>query len=949
MVPLNFPENSDSSPEIYVIFTRAKLMFGKGSRTRDEPPSALRSATSQYNPEAAFASPDNAVDISISAATNISKMPILSQASLQYDGLCMTSTTLQPLLRKIWDYSSAEWSYPETSIEGAAGHRYWLPNGWLADEWVYFFQLAPDRFLKMAPESVRAAFKTQTDDSLLVGPSFADAIQAQAIEHEKSETEANFCRMIGGSPELHPLEISSQDVLLQPLGKDSFGKSISLSEALYPPMSQEVLLDVTKISSRKRLRDTDTPHGNQSGDESGASSNGRSPKRTRRATSDLWTRQLLRQNPQRAASSKIAASASTNVLTQRTTGYPVIVPAVAAPATPHVFPLNSDPTGAVAFIPDQAALSTVGRLLQSHSVHPPMKLPGGALPTGSQSRAWSAQRIRTWVEIENKPLSRLPSTAFSAHGNEMTNFRTPESIDPRCCPFETSIEENFAYFPNTCTINREMCFRASKHWSPMMIARYIIAYQFASMDAFAKKHAGLRPTASLQSNSTESGLKAPNNNLHDYFLFHMGDGVVRPPTGRGAQMLTRVIEHIRNVTGDRNVQLSQAATYARTHGITVPAEEQMDFKNLDAEDKPSLALIVTAMSDYRNKFGEDEVTASQPCNPQPAPPNLGGSQHGPRSAVPAAPLNTGPAPVANPAVSSLSKSRHRQPQPPVTLTLRGSGSLLLALQDQTPLPILPHGRRLGLRPAGEVGKYSYEWSDGRKLAWSLLQGGPLPDDATAPRNNPHTSRSTWHHIDLRLTGMIPITIVEILTVIQLLRSFNLASNDSRLRDGGWAVYEIREFIFWSRNIAIHDLEALKRPTMQRQITADPEWILETNNQAAGYQMASISTDRSRNESTGVSGLTDCLLVSLAEGVVHFPQGVDRGLLSVAVKHAVQRHHEHVWFSQLEEYVHHFQLIAPATFAATAAVQDRAALDRLFRSGNRAVRSWWEANGYTHDR
>lgn len=114
-------------------------------------------------------------------------------------------------------------------------------------------------------------------------------------------------------------------------------------------------------------------------------------------------------------------------------------------------------------------------------------------------------------------------------------------------------------------------------------------------------------------------------------------------------------------------------------------------------------------------------------------------------------------------------------------------------------------------------------------------------------------------------------------------------------------------------------------------------------------MASISTDRSRNESTGVSGLTDCLLVSLAEGVVHFPQGVNRGLLSVAVKHAVQRHHEHVWFSQLEEYVHHFQLIAPATFAATAAVQDRAALDRLFRSGNRAVRSWWEANGYTHDR
>ena len=135
-----------------------------------------------------------------------------------------------------------------------------------------------------------------------------------------------------------------------------------------------------------------------------------------------------------------------------------------------------------------------------------------------------------------------------------------------------------------------------------IVSRSKIAYQVASMNAFTKKHPGLLPTASLQSNSTESGLKAPNNKLHDYFLFHMGDGVVRPPTDRQAQMLTRVIEHVRTVTGDRNVRLSQAATYAQTHGITVPAREQMDFTNLDAEDKPSPALMDTAMSDYRNKF-----------------------------------------------------------------------------------------------------------------------------------------------------------------------------------------------------------------------------------------------------------------------------------------------------------------------------------------------------------
>jgi hypothetical protein len=87
----------------------------------------------------------------------------------------------------------------------------------------------------------------------------------------------------------------------------------------------------------------------------------------------------------------------------------------------------------------------------------------------------------------------------------------------------------------------------------------------------------------------------------------MGDGVVRLPTGRGAQMLTRVIYHVRNVSGDRNVLLSEAAAYARQHNITVPAHEQMNFMNLDIEDRlPSAAMLATMKADYRAKHaGED--------------------------------------------------------------------------------------------------------------------------------------------------------------------------------------------------------------------------------------------------------------------------------------------------------------------------------------------------------
>jgi hypothetical protein len=102
----------------------------------------------------------------------------------------------------------------------------------------------------------------------------------------------------------------------------------------------------------------------------------------------------------------------------------------------------------------------------------------------------------------------------------------------------------------------------------------------------------------------DSGLKGEDSVVHDYPIYHLGDGVVRPPTGRQAQMLTRVIHHVRNVTRDRNVTLSHAATYAQRHGITVPTYERMGT-NLDVEDALSDALRRTIKADYMRKYGKD--------------------------------------------------------------------------------------------------------------------------------------------------------------------------------------------------------------------------------------------------------------------------------------------------------------------------------------------------------
>jgi hypothetical protein len=257
------------------------------------------------------------------------------------------------------------------------------------------------------------------------------------------------------------------------------------------------------------------------------------------------------------------------------------------------------------------------------------------------------------MNIEGHPYRELPITAFSIYGDEHSRGHTPKSVDPRCCPFDTTVEElltvshiqdyfrlfmliRIQYLTLASSTNRELLSRVKASWTAQQMVHYVVSAkptkcntwtrtnekqyyahdlqdrgtydrtrlqkQFKKCEqTFEASNPGHVATASMANISTESSLAGDDKNTHDYFLHAMGENVVNHPTGRAAQMLTRVIRHVVEVTGDRDVRLSQAAQYAARHGIVVPQNERM-AANLDVADSPNAAVILTARNQYFQKF-----------------------------------------------------------------------------------------------------------------------------------------------------------------------------------------------------------------------------------------------------------------------------------------------------------------------------------------------------------
>ena len=90
----------------------------------------------------------------------------------------------------------------------------------------------------------------------------------------------------------------------------------------------------------------------------------------------------------------------------------------------------------------------------------------------------------------------------------------------------------------------------------------------------------------------------------DYYVHDLAEGVQddHHPTGKGAQLLTRVIEHVREV-GDHDLLLSGVVEYAQQHDIVVPVSDQLTG-GVDVEDKAARNRHKKTVADsYVAKFG----------------------------------------------------------------------------------------------------------------------------------------------------------------------------------------------------------------------------------------------------------------------------------------------------------------------------------------------------------
>ncbi|KAH3960739.1 hypothetical protein HBH70_172360 [Parastagonospora nodorum] len=278
----------------------------------------------------------------------------------------------------------------------------------------------------------------------------------------------------------------------------------------------------------------------------------------------------------------------------------------------------------------------------------------------------------------------------------------------------------------------------------------------------------------------------------------------------------------------------------------------------------------------------------------------------------------------------------------------------------TGTPTIPQhliGLRLGLRPPGGKSSWEYEWSFGRKRAWIDLHG-TLPADALKDYDNVHTSNCTYEHADIRLLGGIYVTIIELMSFFPEHHKWRAIANCMRI--ARWSAGKIREYIFWSRQLPVTALRAHLGSAMRHQSVQSQTWTeVQIDgvrvNSAAGWTMGGISTDRSMGERAQYSQLSDYFLVDLAEGLVNFPHGADRGILTVTVQHAMNHGHDRVKMSNLASYVQTQALVQQSgvSLARTSIVfdADSAALQYHNPSSRRnssRVQAWWSAGVYSHD-
>lgn len=142
--------------------------------------------------------------------------------------------------------------------------------------------------------------------------------------------------------------------------------------------------------------------------------------------------------------------------------------------------------------------------------------------------------------------------------------------------------------------------------------------------------------------------------------------------------------------------------------------------------------------------------------------------------------------------------------------------------------------------------------------------------------------------------------------------------------------------------------------MSRQANDAQKWVGVQEdgqvNSAAGWSPQGISQDRVRSGMRDHTELSDYFLVDLTEGLVKFPQGDDRGILTVAIEFAQKHGHNHVTLSQTQGYIRQHRLTG-SRLSGTVTDADTIARGHHFPPAGAIlseVQGWWKAGGFKHD-
>jgi hypothetical protein len=391
-----------------------------------------------------------------SKARNAATQQYLTRSFIQGDENCQESSDLHPLLGSIFAYSNRCINQPARASEIAAGFRYFMPNGRLAYEWVVFWDIAPARYLTMAPPDVKQAYLNEHE----LTPCSMRAWVAGTIEQQQIQEADMMYQQLALGRIPPPSTMSSKDAsvdlsILTP--HTSLGKrKLEALKVKDEHESSNKIDPRLRFSEAKRLRldlQTEDPFVTRGPRQTLA--NTRHWLRTIDQTVSFESLLPISSRPSyTVARTRVAQLAGQAVGTasrlQQTSRQQAHRGDAAQsgppahqhqPGQPAVLQANNNPHQ---HIQPAVNRSRIPLSRQARSFPPHTIVPGSVqhVGRGNVLKAWNPERVRAFTDIQGYPANELPLTAVSQYGDEMSRGHTPKSINPRHCPFDTTLEEN---------------------------------------------------------------------------------------------------------------------------------------------------------------------------------------------------------------------------------------------------------------------------------------------------------------------------------------------------------------------------------------------------------------------------------------------------------------------------------------------------------------------------